>query len=132
MHINFTAVCTAVNLTSSAELDVCPGDTVVFTCVTDTGKLQWTNDNDDTKLYYSTSQVNQPAVTNDFGGIFVLKLIRASANSFESTATAYNVSLNNDGLNITCSGIVNNPNAHNSETNFISIGWTVLLILDKH
>ena len=101
----------------------------MFTCVTDTDRLQWTNDNDDdTKLYYSTSQVNQPAVTN-FGGIFVLKLIHASANSFESTATAYNVSLNNDGVNITCIGEINNPNAQNPETDFISIGWTVVTVL---
>ena len=93
----------------------------MFTCVTDTDRLQWTNDNDDTKLYYMTSEVNEPAVTN-FGGIFVLKLIRASVNRYESTATAYNVSLNDDGLNITCIGEINNPSAQNPETDFISIG----------
>ena len=115
-----------MNLTSSAEHNVCPRDTVVFTCVTDTDRLQWTNDNDDTKLYYSTSQVNQPAVTN-FGGIFVLKLIHASANRFVSTATAYKVSLNNDGVNITCIGEVNDPNSQNPETDLINIGWASII-----
>ena len=110
-----------MNLTSSAGHDACPRDTVVFTCVTDTDRLQLTNGNDDTKFYYSTSQVNQPAVTN-FGGIFVLKLIHASANRFEPTATAYNVSLNNDGLNITCASNINVPSQNNSVTSTISIG----------
>ena len=100
----------AVNLTSSAN-DVCPGDTVVFTCVTDTGQLQWRTDNNKTKLYYLPSQVNE---TTKFGGIFVLKLIHASFNRYESTATAYNVSLSDDGLSITCVGNINNPDAQNN------------------
>ena len=100
----------------------------MFTCATDTGQLKWKNGNDDTKLYYSTSQVNESAVTN-FGGIFVLKLIHASPNRFESTATAYNVSLNNDGLRITCVDDINNPDAQSSsETDLISIGWTEIII----
>ena len=115
-----------VNLTSSE--DVCPGDTIVFTCVTDTGQLRWKNDNDDTKLYYSTNQVNEPAVTY-FGGIFALKLIHASATRYESTATAHNVSLNNDGLSITCVDDINNPDAqNNSETDSIMIGYIIEII----
>ena len=107
---------------SSAD-SVCPGDTQVFTCITDTGQLQWRDVNDDTKLYYLTSQVNEPAVTN-FGGIFVLKLIHASVNRYESTATAYNVSLNHHGLNITCVDDINNPDAqNNSEMDSIMIGY---------
>ena len=97
----------------------------MFTCVTDTGQLRWKNDNDDTKLYYSTNQVNEPAVTN-FGGIFVLKLIHASATRYESTATAHNVSLNHDELSITCIDDINNPDAQNiSETDSIMIGYII-------
>ena len=80
----------------------------MFTCVTDTGQLQWSNDDGDTRLYYSSSQVNETAVIN-FGGTFVLKLINANNNTFESTATVANVSLNNDGVNINCTSDINKP-----------------------
>ena len=103
---------------------MCPGDTVVFTCVTDTGQLQWTNDDGGTKVYYPTSQVNEPAVTLS-GGIFVLKLVNTSYNTFESTATAHNVSLNNDGVNITCTSDTSDPEI-TSETDSIDIGLYVL------
>ena len=100
---------------------MCPGDTVVFTCVTDTGQLQWSNDDGDTKLYCLNTQIcsNESAV--NFNGIFVLKLINSSANRFESTATAHNVALSNDGLNITCVGSINDPDSF--ETKSIKIGW---------
>ena len=93
---------------------------MVFTCVTDTGQLQWISSDGNTKVYYPASQVNEPAVIN-FGGIFVLKLVKRSNYTFESTATAHNVSLNNDGINITCTSDIANPEK-NSETNSIDIG----------
>ena len=113
---DFISCATAVTLTSSASNGgVCPGDTVVFTCVTDTDQLTWRNHNGD-KVYKPASQINEP---EDFGGIFVLKLIHAR---YESTATAYNVSLNDDGLNITCTGHISNIAQNNSVTNTINIG----------
>ena len=88
---------TTVTLTSSAD-SVCPGDTVVFTCVTDTAPLVWSiSVNEHVKVYYSSDQVNQPAVT--IGGILTVKLVNTTGK-FESTATAYNDS---DEVNITCS-----------------------------
>ena len=105
---------------SSADI-ACPGDTVVFTCVTDTGQLLWRNDNGDTRLYYSPIQINETAVTNF--GIFALKLIHASANIYESIATARNVSLNNDGLSIMCFDEVNSLDSlNNSVTKSIKLG----------
>ena len=90
---------TTVTLTSSAD-SVCPGDTVVFTCVTDTAPLIWsTSVNEHVKVYYSSDQVNEPAVT--IGGIFRVKLV-STTDQFESTATAYNVSSDYNGVNITC------------------------------
>ena len=95
---------TTVTLTSSAD-SVCPGDTVVFTCVTDTAPLVWsTSVNEVVKVYYSSDQVNQP--TSNFGGIFTVKLVNATGQ-FESTATAYNVSPDDNGVNVTCSNNFN-------------------------
>ena len=99
---------------------------MVFTCVTDTGQLQWSSDDGDSRLYHSTIQVNEPAFT-DFGDIFVLKLINTSNNTFVSTATAHNVSLNNDGINITCTSDISNPDhIQTSKKDSLTIGLTNL------
>ena len=87
---------TTVTLTSSAD-SVCPGDTVVFTCVTDTGSLTWSS-NGTTETYFTLSQVNEAVRTL---GIFSLKLV-ATTGGFKSTATVHNVSLYQDGASITC------------------------------
>ena len=95
---------TTVTLTSSAD-SVCPGDTVVFTCVTDTAPLVWsTSVNEHVKVYYSSDQVNKPAV--NLGGIFIVKLVNTTGQ-FESTATAHNVSSDYNGVNIICGNTVN-------------------------
>ena len=53
---------TTVTLTSSAD-SVCPRDTVVFTCITNTAPLVWsTSVNLAVKVYHSLDQVNEPAV----------------------------------------------------------------------
>ena len=114
-----------MTLTSSIDDDqdgVCPGDTVVFIC-THTGPLLWISDDGGFKLYLSPSQVDEPAAVSNFNGIFILKLIDASNNTFESTATAYNVSLNDDGVNITCTDDINNTNnPDHSEKDSINLG----------
>ena len=108
---------TTVTLTSSAE-SVCPGDTVVFTCVTDTVPLIWsTTVNEHVKVYHSSDQVSQPAV--NLGGIFMVKLI-STTGQFESTAAAYNVSSDYNGVNITCSNNVNDVLC--SKTRSITVG----------
>ena len=52
-------VYTPVKLYSSTE-DVCPGGTVVFTCVTDTGKLIWNVGNGISQSFHSPAQLNTP------------------------------------------------------------------------
>ena len=88
----------------------------MFTCVTDTAPLIWsTSVNEVVKVYYSSDQVNEPAVT--IGGIFTIKLVNTTGR-FESTATAYNVSPDYNGVNITCSNKV----GVQSNTSSIAIG----------
>ena len=81
---------------------MCPGDTVVFTCVTDTAPLIWSS-NGATETYFTPNQVNEAARTL---GIFSLQLV-ATTGGFKSTATVHNVLLYQDGTNITCSDNVN-------------------------
>ena len=111
------AIFITVTLTSSAD-SVCPGDTVVFTCVTDTAPLIWsTSVNEHVKVYYPSDQVNQPAV--NFGGIFI-KLVNTTGQ-FVSTATAYNVSSDYNRVNITCSNSLNCLSC-SGETKSITVG----------
>ena len=107
---------TTVTLTSSAD-SVCPGDTVVFTCVTDTAPLVWsTSVNEHVKVYYSSDQVNEPAVA--IGDIFTVKLV-STTGQFESTATAYHVLSDYNGVNIACN---NDFSEAYSNTRSITIG----------
>ena len=96
---------------------------MVFTCVTDTNQLAW-NFNELNKVYNSLSQVNEPAVTN-FGGIFTLKLLDTT-NRLESTATATNLTINQNGTSITCTDNINEPDAGKAQ--MIVIGYLCILI----
>ena len=111
-----------VSLTSSVD-SVCPGGTVVFTCVTDTNQLVWRFNESSFKVYTSKSQANESTVTN-FGGIFTLKLLNTTRNGLESTATAQNVAVNQNETSITCTGNINNPDA--VKTQRIIIGKALL------
>ena len=71
--------------------------------------------NEHLKVYYLPNQVNDPAV--NIGGIFTVKLVNTTGQ-FESTATAYNVTPDYNGVNITCS---NNINADKAKSNTSSI-----------
>ena len=93
---------------------------MVFTCITDTEHLAWIFNESSNILYNSLSQANDPAVTN-FGGIFTVKLLNTTIHGFESTATAKNVMMNQNGANITCTGDVNNPDE--GKTQRIIIGY---------
>ena len=108
-----------VKLTSIAD-SVCPGDTVVFTCVTDTGRLVWSISNNN-ELYYQSGQVSEAARIR---GIFTLKLINATGNVFISTATAYNVSVEFNGITINCSDkVISSGTTAQMETIIISIKY---------
>ena len=99
---------------------------MVFTCVTDTVFLVWsTSVNEHVKVYYSSDQVNQPAV--NVGGIITVKLVSASGQ-FESTATAYNVSPDYNGVNVTCSNNITNIALY-SKTESITVGEFVLIVV---
>ena len=108
-----------VSLTSSVD-SVCPGGTVVFTCVTYTNQLVWRFNESSSKVYTSKSQATESAAVTNFGGIFTLKLLNTRRNGLESTATAQKVAVNQNGTSITCSGNINNPDA--GKTQRIIIG----------
>ena len=94
---------------------------MVFTCVTDTAPLVWsTSVNEHVKVYYSSDQVNEPAV--NLGDILTVKLVN-TRGQFESTATAHNVSPDYNGVNITCSSSVGDTQSNSSIT--IIIGKTL-------
>ena len=98
---------------------MCPGDTVVFSCVTETAPLIWgTSVNEHVKVYYSSDQVNEPAV--NIGGILTVKLVN-TRDQFESTATAHNVSPDYNGVNITCSSNIGDTQSNSSITIIIGI-----------
>ena len=105
-----------VNLTSSAS-KVCPGDTVVFTCVTNTAPLIWRVNGDTSKeiIYFSANQVNIP-ILDETEGIFTIELV-STMDGFKSTATAYNVSLNSNGSNITCTDNTLSKHDHSNTEN---------------
>ena len=102
----FTHTCT-VTLTSSADI-LCPGDTVVFTCVTDTGRLVWEINNITGRhSFHSPAQINMPITVKNF----TLTLLSVTNNSiYQSTAVAHNVSVDYNGTKVSCrDGSVLNP-----------------------
>ena len=89
-----------VTLTSSADI-LCPGDTVVFTCVTtDTGRLVWEiNDINNRHSFHSPAQINISIPL----GIFTLTLLSVTNNSiYQSTAVAHNISVDYNGTKVSC------------------------------
>ena len=84
-----------VTLDSSSD-SVCPGDTVVFTCTSDTGELIWGVTG--VLFYFSTSQV--PDVEPSF--LFKFTLTSSQGSNLVTTATVDNVQLDDNGTVITC------------------------------
>ena len=96
-----------VTLTSSADI-LCPGDTVAFTCVTDTGRLVWEiNDSSGRQSFHSPAQINMPNTVKNF----TLTLLSVTNNSiYQSTAVAHNISVDYNSTKVSCSdGSVLNP-----------------------
>ena len=86
-----------VTLTSSADI-LCPGDTVVFTCVTDTGRLVW-KVNKTEQSFHSQALLNIP-ITLD---IFTLTLLNVTESStYQSTAVAHNISVDYNWTSVKC------------------------------
>ena len=87
-----------VTLSSSAD-SLCPGDGVVFTCVTDTGRLVW--DIKDTPLsFHSPAQLNYIIPLN---AVFNITLLNITGNMYHSTANAVNVPINYHDVTVSCS-----------------------------
>ena len=88
-----------VTLTSSADI-LCPGDTVVFTCVTDTGRLVWEiNGTTGRHSFHSPAQINMPNTVKNF----TLTLLSVTNNSiYQSTAVAHNISVDYNGIEVSC------------------------------
>ena len=98
-NLTSMTISTSVTLDSSAD-SVCPGDTVVFTCATDTGELIWAVG--DSKAFFNN--ISMPM--DDSFPTFHLKLISQNGKEFISTATIDNVALDHNGTAISCSGSV--------------------------
>ena len=93
-----------VNLTSSAK-GMCPGDAVVFTCATDTGRLDW-KFSTGFVLPHFPNQLGVPIKRDIF--IMTLQNITGQTNNilYRSTAYASYVPLNYSGESITCTDTV--------------------------
>ena len=86
-----------VTLTSSADI-LCPGDTVVFTCVTDTGRLAW-EVGKTKQTFHSPSLINIPIPLD----IFTLTLLSVTNSStYLSTAVAHTVSVDYNWTSVKC------------------------------
>ena len=90
-------ICASFTVTLDSPADsVCPRDTVVFICATDTGELVW--DVVGNQFYFSTSQV--PNVDPSFPIKFTLTTIQGA--NLVTKATISNVHLDDNGTVITC------------------------------
>ena len=99
---------------------MCPRDTVVFTCVTDTGVLLWEIINvDNQHLFSNPAQINTNA-TEDIFTLMLLNVTGENNSIYWSTATAHahHVPLNYSGRSISCYDNDNKP----SKTFNITLG----------
>ena len=111
-----------VTLTSSAD-SVCPGNTVVFTCVTDTGQLAWRSNGH--SHFYSTSV----KATVDDVEMFTVNLTSVTGMVLVSTATVHNVQLSHNGAVVTCSDGVAIQQDDHSVNGTVQISGSKILIL---
>ena len=94
-----------VTLNSSAD-SLCPGDGVVFTCVTETsnsmGRLVW-DINHQIQSYHSEAQLNGYANKDIFTTVLHNFIQNHHSTILYSTATANNVSISDKGKVVECS-----------------------------
>ena len=84
---------------SSPSYDiVCPGDTLVFTCITSGGGVLWRSNGD---IRILASHKNKPELINGF----ILTITdNTTNNTLKSTATNVSASLQLNGTVVDCSG----------------------------
>ena len=112
-----------VTLTSSADI-VCPGNTVVFTCITDTGVLAWEiNGNNHVFL---PGENTAALLGNTI--MIVANLTRLIGNVTVSTATAPNTHIDLNGSVIICRDAI----IANSDSKNKTIQVSGIIIHDLH
>ena len=84
---------------------MCPGDTVVFTCVTNTSVLLWES-NGQNHVYQGMSGLWTASVNM----MFTLYRESVTGKMLVSTATVHSVQLNHNGRVIACSDSINPGN----------------------
>ena len=89
MHIHVYPV----TLTASPDI-LCPGGTLVLTCVTDTGRLDWIFGKTSTHTFFKANQIGIPLNRNVFT-VILYNITGDENNIFWSTATvSHHVPLN--------------------------------------
>ena len=86
-----------VVILESSSNQTCPGDTVTYTCVTDTGYLVWRDSNKSTQVLFTNTDNHSPQQL----GIFTVNLTSISGMVIVSTATINNV-LHHSGTVLLC------------------------------
>ena len=94
INCNYTIIIPTVMLESSSN-QTCPGDTVTYTCVTDTGQLVWRENNKAQTLF--TIDYHPPQQLD----IFTVNVTSISGLVIVSTATINNV-LHHSGTILSC------------------------------
>ena len=94
---------------SPSYTPVCPGDTVIFTCSSTTGRVSWALNSDGTNSigYTNSDQLDAPPTQL---GIFTVDLVSANGSNFTSTATVHNVTISQTGTDIYCAIEIGNFN----------------------
>ena len=116
MYVN---ACSTVTLDSSSD-SLCPGDTVVFTCATDTGELIWAVG--DSEVFF-----NNISMPTDTFPPFDLMLISQNGKNFISTATIDNVHLDHNGTAISCHDSVFPQSTTNTATEIVILAGILLV-----
>ena len=109
-----------VTLNLSVET-VCPEDTLVFTCTTDTGTLVWFSEGVNEVFFAETGQ------TTRMMGIFALNLTRATEMMMVLTATVHKTSIMDDKKTVICRDSIHVSNSVNEMIKLAGINSTQLL-----
>ena len=96
INCNYTIYIPTTVILELSSNQTCPGDTITYTCVTDTGELVWRENNKAQILftidYYSPQQLD----------IFTVNLTSISGLVIVSTATINNVLIHHNGTVLSC------------------------------
>ena len=121
-HISVILLCYyAVTLSSSAD-SLCPGDGVVFTCVTDTGRLIWditSHMHTHSYSYHSPAQLTDPSAYHEIFIITLHNITGENNNTYHSTATAVHVPITYNRSTVECSGKINALGTNNTERTIV-------------